>query len=184
MWGQVIVSWLNKNPQPSLTPVQVDHTVDIHTKHASSDREQNKSNTPSRRDLESAYAKVTRIPDRDERKARARSMIRRAYHAVYQKGRGGSDLEKSQEEALQCTGLFHPHLAEHSHHLGVALMVRFQQSGDIADIERAISLLQNAVSLTEDSDAEKSDRLESLGSLTSHVNSVTSGKHSYPVLGA
>jgi Tetratricopeptide repeat len=94
------------------------------------------------------------------------SILGRAYHALYQKESDRADLEKAislHEEALQCAGSFHPQLAEGAHELSLTLTRRFQQSGDIVDIERAISYLQATLNCTEDGDMGKPGRLNNLG---------------------
>jgi len=65
---------------------------------------------------------------------------------------------------MQFTGPSHPQLAEHTHYLALALMEKFQRSGDPVDIDRAISQVQTAVKFTEDRDANKSLLLSNLGS--------------------
>ena len=82
---------------------QVGPTVDRHTNNTQTGHESDSSKLPSRQDLESAYAKVIRLPDRDEQKVRGLSMLGIAYQASYQERRGANDLDKAislHEEAL------------------------------------------------------------------------------------
>jgi len=133
---------------------------------ALSDHELDSSTPLSLEFLKSLYAKIVRLPDGDEWKTEELSLLGRKYLALYQEERDGADLEKAislHEEALQCTGPLYPQLAEDANNLSVILISRFQQSGNIVDIERAISYLQNALNLTKDVTMEKPGRLSNLG---------------------
>jgi tetratricopeptide (TPR) repeat protein len=96
--------------------------------------------------------------------ARGLSRLGRAYHALYQEEGRRADLEKAtslHEAAMQCPEPFHPQLAEDADTLSLTLIRCFLQNGDIIDIDRAISYLQN--DLTEEVDRDKPERLSQLG---------------------
>jgi SpoVK/Ycf46/Vps4 family AAA+-type ATPase len=148
-------------------PFRIDRSVDKLRKDTQHNFASQKSELPSRADLESFYAKAIRMPDRDDNKASVLSHLGRTYHVLYQEGQEKTDLEKAislHEEAMQFTSSFHPQLAERAHHFSTALIERFQQSGDPDDIERAISHCQTALNFTEDPDADRSSLLSNLGS--------------------
>jgi hypothetical protein len=61
-------------------PLRVDHPVSSNTENTQSGHE---PDSAEREELESLYARLIRIPDRSVEKARALSMLGRAYQALY-----------------------------------------------------------------------------------------------------
>jgi len=108
------------------------------------------------------------MPDPDER---ADSLIEfgSLCYVLYSESRRTADLEKAisvYEEAVDLTYLIsptHPKVVERLDCLGLALQQRFHRQGDITDIERAIQLYENAVSLMDDANPDKSGPLSNFG---------------------
>jgi hypothetical protein len=87
------VSGLSEFVRSLLTySLRVDHTVKSCAENSQSDYELDDSKLRTRENLESLYAKLVRMPDCDERKARRLSMLGRKDHALYQEENDRADL--------------------------------------------------------------------------------------------
>ena len=85
------------------------------------------------------------------------------YSELYEESRRADDLEKAISINDELTPATHGQLAKHLSRLGIALQKRFNQKGDMQDIERAIQLYQNALSLMDDADSDKPGYLSTFG---------------------
>jgi len=120
---------------------------------------------PLREDLSSAYTRVLRIADLDER-AHALSDLGAKYHTLREEHRSMTDLEKAisaLEEAVQVAPSVHPNLTKHSDLLGTYLQENFKEEKDTPALERVIQVHENVINLTDDLDLAKPARLSNLG---------------------